>query len=122
VDALKLAIRNLLENAVKYSNDSRQVDVDVSVGNDRLCISVQDYGMGISEADLNRIFRKFERGSAARALNIRGTGLGLAMVQSIMQAHGGSVTVESSEHCGSRFTLTLPYSNINREALTWREY
>jgi signal transduction histidine kinase len=121
VDALKLAIRNLLDNAVKYSDNSRTVDVDVCVENGSLCISVQDYGMGIPDADLNRIFGKFERGSAARASSVRGTGLGLAMVHSILQAHGGSVRVKSREHGGSIFTLTLPHSNRREEALIWRE-
>ena len=63
-DALKRALRNVLENAVKYSPVSREVNVDVCVEAGNVCISVQDYGMGISQADLKRVFRKFERGAA----------------------------------------------------------
>lgn len=107
-DALRTAVRNLLENAVKYSADSRRVDVEVRSAEGRVSVSVQDYGMGISRAELKKIFRKFERGSAAKASSIQGTGLGLAMVHGILRAHGGSVRVETEENHGSTFTLLIP--------------
>jgi signal transduction histidine kinase len=107
-DALRRAVRNLLENAVKYSADSRRVDVEVRNAEGRVSVSVQDYGMGISPPDMKKIFRKFERGSAAKTSSIQGTGLGLAMVHEILRAHGGSVRVESEENRGSTFTLVMP--------------
>jgi signal transduction histidine kinase len=119
-DALRRAVRNLLENAVKYSGESRRVDVEVRNAEGRVSVSVQDYGMGISRADLKRIFGKFERGSAAKASSIQGTGLGLAMVHGIVRAHGGAVRVESEENRGSTFTLVIPSIPMNQESLACR--
>jgi signal transduction histidine kinase len=119
-DALRRAVRNLLENAVKYSAGSRRVDVEVGNSEGHVTVSVQDYGIGISRADLKRIFRKFERGSAANASSIQGTGLGLAMVHGIVCAHGGSVRVESEENRGSTFTLQIPCIATNQERLSCR--
>jgi signal transduction histidine kinase len=115
-DALRRAVRNVLENAIKYSGDSRRVDVEVGNLEGRVFVSVQDYGMGISRADLRRIFRKFERGSAAKTSSIQGTGLGLAMVHGILRAHGGFVQVESQENRGSTFTLLIPRIAANEES------
>jgi signal transduction histidine kinase len=118
-NALKRAVRNVIENAVKYSAASRKVEIGVRVNGGTVHISVQDYGMGISRADLKRIFRKFERGAAARASSIQGTGLGLTMVHGILRAHGGSVKVESEENRGSTFTLLIPCAHSKRELLAW---
>ena len=85
---LRRAMRNLLENAVKYSGTARDIQVSVRTGDRQVLISVQDSGIGIPQEDLTRIFRKFERGTEARASSIAGTGLGLALVSSIMHAHG----------------------------------
>jgi signal transduction histidine kinase len=117
--ALRRAVRNLLDNAVKYSAASQMVNVGVRVDGGNVQITVQDYGMGISHADLKRIFRKFERGSAAKASRIQGTGLGLAMVNGIARAHGGSVRLESEENRGSTFTLVIPGTDAKREQLAW---
>jgi signal transduction histidine kinase len=118
-DALRRAVRNLLENAVKYSGDSRKVSVDVRVQHGHVCIAVEDYGMGIPPADLKRIFHKFERGSAAKASHVQGTGLGLAMVNAILHAHGGSVRVKSEEDRGSTFTLLLPCADAAEQKVAW---
>jgi signal transduction histidine kinase len=118
-DALRRAVRNLLENAVKYSADSRKVNVDVRIERGHVCISVQDYGMGISRADLKRIFHKFERGSAAKASSVQGTGLGLSLVNGILHAHGGSVRVESEENRGSTFTMLLPCADAAEARIAW---
>lgn len=118
-DALRRAVRNLLENAVKYSGESRKVNVDVRIERGHVCISVQDFGMGISPADLKRIFHKFERGSAAKASSVQGTGLGLAMVHGILHAHGGCVRVESEENRGSTFTMLLPCVGAPQGEVAW---
>jgi two-component system sensor histidine kinase SenX3 len=73
-------------------------------------ISVQDRGVGVPPADQGRIFDKFARGANAAAIGAKGTGLGLAMVQHIVGAHGGKVQVESKPGDGSTFTITLPSS------------
>ena len=107
-EALRRALWNLLDNAMKYSPERRAVWVTITQEPGRLAVHVRDEGMGISPADQRRIFRKFERGSAAREASIRGTGLGLAMVHGIMRAHGGGVLLDSKPQCGSTFTLWLP--------------
>ncbi len=119
-EALRRALYNLLDNAAKYSPDGGVIGVRVRSESNRVCISVEDHGMGIAPNELKRIFRKFERGAAAKSSTIRGTGLGLAMVHSIMKANGGSVQVESELHRGSKFTLSLPRAATREQDMTWR--
>jgi signal transduction histidine kinase len=119
MEALRGAVRNLLDNAVKYSGDSREIRVAVRTDGRHVFISVQDRGMGISSQDARRIFRKFERGAEAKASSIAGTGLGLALVSSIMRAHGGAVRVESTLGEGSIFTLSLPSATAADEKVAW---
>lgn len=107
-DALTNALWNLLDNAVKYSPESRLVWVDVRSEAAAVSIAVRDRGLGIPADEQREIFGKFVRGATARAGNIRGTGLGLAMVLHIVNGHGGSVSVESAPGQGSTFTLSVP--------------
>ena len=106
-EALTQALWNLLDNAVKYSGDEAVVHVEVEPG-DPVAIRVRDQGVGISPAEKDRIFRKFVRGSSATTAGIKGTGIGLAMVEHIVNAHGGKVLVESESGKGSTFTILLP--------------
>jgi signal transduction histidine kinase len=107
-EAIALALRNLLDNAVKYSADSSTVSVSVQSQGDLTGISVEDHGAGITKQEQREVFRKFVRGTAARALNVRGTGIGLAMVDQIVKAHGGHLELTSEPGRGSRFTMWLP--------------
>ena len=107
LEALAQAIWNLLDNAVKYSGDGPVVRVEVEAGS-QAAIHVQDKGFGISPSERNRILRKFVRGSSAKALGIKGTGIGLAMVKHIVDAHGGKVLIDSELGKGSTFTIQLP--------------
>ena len=107
-EALTNALWNLLDNAVKYSLDCRTVWVAVERTDRRLAIRVRDQGLGIPRAEQKEIFRRFVRGAAAKASNIRGTGIGLAMVDHIVKAHGGEVRLKSEPGSGSTFTLWLP--------------
>ncbi len=108
-DLLVTALRNLLENAVAYSPDKTRVDVTTRrADSDAVEISVADQGIGIPERDLERIFERFYRVDAARSRATGGTGLGLAIVKHVTAAHGGKVTVLSTEGAGSTFTLRLP--------------
>jgi len=108
-DLLITALRNLLENAVAYSPDKTRVDVSVRLASgDAVEISVADQGIGIPERDLERIFERFYRVDPARSRATGGTGLGLAIVKHVTAAHGGKVTVVSTEGAGSTFTLRLP--------------
>jgi signal transduction histidine kinase len=106
--AVTLALHNLLDNAVKYSGGRGPVRVDWTRKADRIAISVRDYGPGIPPDERLRIFQRFVRGAAASTANVRGTGLGLAMVQLIAEAHGGEVVVDSEPGAGATFTLLLP--------------
>ena len=106
-EALAQALWNLLDNAVKYSGENPVVLVEVRVGN-QVTIYVRDQGPGIPRSEKNRIFRKFTRGSSAEKLGIKGTGIGLAMVKHIVDAHGGKVLVDSVPGNGSAFTILLP--------------
>jgi two-component system, OmpR family, sensor histidine kinase SenX3 len=108
-DLLVTALRNLLENAVAYSPDKTRVDVATrQAADDAVEISVADQGIGIPERDLERIFERFYRVDPARSRATGGTGLGLAIVKHVTAAHGGKVTVVSTEGAGSTFTLRLP--------------
>jgi signal transduction histidine kinase len=106
-DALTRAIWNLLDNAAKYSPECRTIWVDVCRDADRVSIAVRDQGLGIPVHQQAAIFERFVRGEQSKALGIKGTGIGLAMVKTIVQAHGGEIRLASEPGQGSRFTLLL---------------
>ena len=112
-EALARAVWNLLDNAVKYSGDSREVDVAVGRVANRVSIAVQDRGIGIPAGEQARILQKFTRGAAAVAARIKGTGIGLATVQHIVAAHHGTLQVDSVEHQSSTFTILLPLVEVS---------
>jgi signal transduction histidine kinase len=109
-DELKAALSNLVDNAIKYSNGDVHVQVELApLENRRVAVRVKDAGMGISSAELKRIFRRFYRIPEAVAMRIKGTGLGLFIVSSVARKHGGRVFAESpGPGQGSTFTLQLP--------------
>jgi two-component system sensor histidine kinase SenX3 len=102
------AVTNLLDNAIKYSEPGEPVEVDAVAIDGSVCITVSDRGIGIPARDLERIFERFYRVDRARSRATGGTGLGLSIVRHVAQAHGGDVTVESTEGEGSTFRLRLP--------------
>jgi signal transduction histidine kinase len=116
-DAVGQALANLIDNAIKYSADDRAVSIDARVIDGRLVISVRDRGVGIAQAEQARIFEKFYRVGRSETQGRRGSGVGLALVRHIAQAHGGDVTVESAPGEGSRFALRLPLGETS-----WRRY
>ena len=109
-DELKAAVSNLVDNAIKYSNGDVHVQVELAPMDDRrVAVRVRDAGIGISAAELKRIFRRFYRIPEAVAMRIKGTGLGLFIVSSVARKHGGRVFAESpGPGQGSTFTLQLP--------------
>ena len=107
-NAIDRALANLLDNAVKYSNGERQIQVELSRHGDEAVISVEDHGMGIPRSEIKRIFERFHRVSTGLVHDVKGSGLGLSLVQHIAEAHGGSVSVESEVDKGSTFRLHLP--------------
>jgi len=107
-EAFRRAVRNLLDNAMKYSPVCRTVWVNTSVQNHSVLISVRDQGIGIDSDEEQVIFQKFVRGQAAKRAGIKGTGIGLTMVQQISEAMGGEVRLQSQPGVGSTFTIVLP--------------
>lgn len=105
---LEQAVSNLIDNAVKYSEPGKAVRVEARSEESGVTICVQDQGCGIEKKHLDRLFERFYRVDRGRSRKLGGTGLGLAIVKHIMQAHGGSVSVESRPNRGSTFTLRIP--------------
>jgi signal transduction histidine kinase len=103
---LEQVVANLIDNAVKYTPQGGQVTVDVGCGDGWARLSVRDTGAGIPADEQSRIWERLFRGDASRAE--RGLGLGLSLVKAIVEAHGGTVTVDSQPGRGSTFTVALP--------------
>jgi len=106
--AIDRAIRNLLDNAVKYSTDEVRIDVAISASEKAVNIEITDSGIGIPANEQERIFNQFVRGEAAREKQTKGTGIGLSIVHHIIEAHQGTIQVTSAPGEGSIFTITLP--------------
>lgn len=107
-DAVGQALANLVDNAIKYSGDVNTLRIDARIEGDALAISVADTGIGILPEEQPKIFEKFYRVGRSETQGRRGSGVGLALVRHVAQAHGGRVTVESRPGEGSRFTLWFP--------------
>lgn len=98
---------NLIENAIKYSDSNVSIRINAVRSSDSCLITVEDNGKGIPPADINKIFNRFYRGNASTT-DIPGMGLGLAYVKLLTDAHGGEISVESTEGAGSSFSIKLP--------------
>jgi signal transduction histidine kinase len=107
-DAIEQAVLNLLSNAMKYSGENRVIDLRLKAEDGRARIEVVDRGIGIPPEERKRIFEKFYRVQTPENRAISGTGLGLALVAHIVEAHGGSIEVESAVGKGSTFAISLP--------------
>jgi signal transduction histidine kinase len=123
-DMLRSAVHNLLANAAKYGGADAWIGVHVDTtgaGRAReVRIAVADRGRGIPAADLPHIFEPFYRGADAVGRQIQGSGLGLALVRRIVEAHGGRVTVASGEREATTFTIVLPVFRLKPEGLDAR--
>ena len=107
-DAMVTALVNLLDNAWKYSGEQKEITLAAEARNDAVCFKVTDDGIGLSPRDSPRIFQRFYRVNRHLAQTSAGCGLGLSIVQFIVSAHKGTVSVESQPEHGSTFTITLP--------------
>ncbi len=107
---MEQAVVNLLDNAIKYSENNSRILVEAVFSESELGIHFRDSGIGIAKEHLPRLFERFYRVDKARSRELGGTGLGLAIVKHIIKAHSGHVTVESERDKGSIFTIHLPLS------------
>jgi signal transduction histidine kinase len=103
---------NLIDNAIKYSNEGGTINVTASVNGDFVDVSVQDHGIGMPENVVSNLFQKFYRSHRSRE-TVSGTGIGLYISKAIIESHGGTISVRSEDGRGSIFTVSLPiYSTV----------
>jgi len=108
VDALTAALTNLISNSIKYSHDIKYILVSTSLQKDKIKICITDKGMGISQRDQKHIFDAFYRSTDTEIKAVGGVGLGLALVKHIVQAHGGTIEIDSTPGKGSTLCIILP--------------
>lgn len=107
-DSLRRVIENLLSNAFKYGDAGSPVTIQIDASNGRLILRVHNYGPPIPVEEREQLFQAFRRAESARASGKKGWGIGLALVRGVAEAHGGSVTIESSAKLGTTFTFDVP--------------
>jgi len=107
-EAMEQVMHNLLDNASKYSGDSRKIEVHLLLKGDNIIISVRDNGMGIRKEDQDKIFSRFYRAGEELTQTVKGSGIGLTIVKQIVEAHSGTIDVESEVGKGSMFSVRLP--------------
>ena len=117
VDARRVeqVVSNLLENAIKYSQDGGRIRVAVEEIDSKIVISVADQGIGIPQDEIGLIFDRFYRVKGFQSYETGGSGLGLAICRGIVEAHGGQIWVESDAGEGSVFTFSIPTSRVDEE-------
>lgn len=110
IDPTKIdrAVSNIIENAIKYSENDSKIEVTLYQERNRACISVKDEGIGISQSEINRIFERFYRVKKDRSRTTGGSGLGLYITKKIIDMHQGEIDIKSIENIGSIFTIKLP--------------
>jgi signal transduction histidine kinase len=114
-DAIALALTNLLDNAIKYSGDEKEINVRITQSDGFVAIAVADRGVGIAAEEHEKIFEKFYRVSTGLVHDVKGSGLGLSLVKHIVLAHHGKITVQSKPGEGSVFTIHLPVEDQKSE-------
>src|SRR5260221_5164891 len=107
-DRIEEVLQNLLDNAIKYSPDRRELNISCRATGDEVIVSVSDAGMGISLSEQGQIFERFQRVGGGTTSSTQGAGLGLYISRAIVEAHGGHIWVESTLHQGSTFSFSLP--------------
>jgi signal transduction histidine kinase len=115
-DAMAQAISNLLDNAIKYSGEVKQLSITAETLRSNLSVEIADRGIGIPRAEQVKIFEKFYRVGNGLVHDVKGSGLGLSLVKHIIEAHQGTISVESDVGKGSRFTILLPLARSDADA------
>ena len=113
-NAILQVLYNLVDNAIKFSGNSRKVEIHLVSNDDEMELSVKDYGTGISFKDQEKIFERFYRCRESQQSGIRGSGIGLTIVKKIVEDHGGYMTLDSMPGEGSEFTVRLPLNGTQR--------
>jgi signal transduction histidine kinase len=113
-DAISQAVLNLVNNAVKYSDDVKKISVRLRRRDGFVAMEVADQGIGIPRSEQEKIFEKFYRVSTGLVHDTKGSGLGLALVKHIVEAHKGKIQLESAPGRGSRFTILIPANGVER--------
>jgi signal transduction histidine kinase len=121
-DAIAQVLVNLLDNAVKYSNGRKDVDVSVGAAGAEVRIAVRDRGIGIPAVEQKKIYEKFYRVGSTLVHDIKGSGLGLSIVMHVVKAHGGRMELISEPGEGSTFTIVLPLALSERLPITATEF
>ncbi len=111
-DAMAQVISNLIDNAIKYSGKAKQLTITTKTLPDNLSIEIADRGIGIPRTEQARIFEKFYRVGNGLVHDVKGSGLGLSLVKHIIEAHHGTISVESEVGAGSRFTILIPLAPV----------
>jgi len=114
-EKIERIVLNLISNAIKFSDAGDEILVDIKDMNEFIQISVEDNGIGIEEGNLDMIFDRFKQVDKSLARNTGGTGVGLSLVKSIVELHGGSIYVESEFGKGSKFKVMLPSGEVSHE-------
>ena len=112
-------VLNLISNAIKFSDEGDEIFVQVKDRNEYVEILVKDNGIGIEKKDLDIIFDRFKQVDTSLSRNSEGTGIGLSLVKSIAELHGGSINVKSEVGKGSKFTIMLPSKNVSHENMLY---
>ena len=113
-DAITEAVENIISNAIRFSSVKKEIIVSTFFKEGFACVSVKDYGIGIDQSDINKIFDPFFRSEDARSKKIEGTGLGLPIVKHIVEEHKGKILIDSLPEQGSVFTLCFPILPNNK--------
>lgn len=111
-DKITEVVYNVIENAVKYTENGGYVNVDITRNTEDIIIAVEDNGPGIPEKEHNNVFKRFYRPDVSRTRETGGTGLGLAIAREAVMMHGGKIDFESNEGKGTRFTIVLPIKSV----------
>ena len=104
---IQQVLYNLIDNAIKFSENESSVFVEISGKNDKIFVSVKDQGIGIPKKELNKIWERFYKSDLSRGKDKKGTGLGLAIVKEVIQAHDEHINVISTEGVGTEFIFSL---------------
>jgi signal transduction histidine kinase len=121
-DAICQVLVNLLDNAVKYSGERKEIGVSITVNAAEVRIAIHDRGIGIPSGEQKKIFEKFYRVGSTLVHDVKGSGLGLAIVKHVVHAHGGRVELASTPGDGSTFTIVLPIAQRDTVAVPTTEF